>query len=779
MAISQADITAIVDGLKNTFLGPSAKPTNETPTERASRARNEQILKDNSSALKYLKDTLRKNNSLIENMNYITKASNKVFNEAVDSMSDLKSLEKLPDNFKKIMERSGSSLIKSMAQSADTIEGMFASQQKIEKLPQVKELMQAFVDGSETLHSLQVKIEDLGYTQEEAESIVKRFNSAIISSEHEIKKNTASIALGQKTVDGFDEEIRIANDGVRKFGSTVETETKHFKELGSTVKSLTGLLAKELFDAAQASMRFGSEFNLIRSRLAGMAPEDYSQMQAENRQAINALTGNFNEFDSLISKSNLEMIQYTGSLKDSSKLIGSLITTSRLIGNAGIETDKFVESQKKMFTSFNRQLSMTSDEFAAMNDRLIQDSDIRGVLYRQSEQERQAHFEDLQMQVKTYRTWGLLQDQAESLAKTMDRMAGRDAKTRMKEAARLRSVMGAIGMAQEGARAQALILKGSRRTGAETEELAGIRKSANEVVSGLMGDTFANELLISAMIQKASLEELLGPNSIMVNALLGKGAAAKNPIADAAEAWMSNIDVLGIKGSEIINTITGFKEVLISFLGSSFIAGLVTAFTVSSFGRGLVGLAKKGGSMLAGGVGRTGVAMGATSRLGALAAGGTGITAAAMMGKDVYDLATGETTNENMYAVGGGLIGGAIGLVGGPIGAAIGVAAGNYIGEKIGKYLDSLDEPSTELAKMQKDQNDKLIAAMEKMQDAIESGNEVAIATAQNTLQTQLAIINQTKSQTENAEKAREQEKTKLRQLYIHSSRSVSTTSPR
>jgi len=96
-------------------------------------------------------------------------------------------------------------------------------------------------------------------------------------------------------------------------------------------------------------------------------------------------------------------------------------------------------------------------------------------------------------------------------------------------------------------------------------------------------------------------------------------------------------------------------------------------------------LGPSGGAAIAG--------MGGVARVGGMALrAAPGIGAAAMVGKDVYDLATGEVTGGNIGGVAGGVIGGAVGLLGGPLGVALGATAGNYIGEQIGEWFDKRPE---------------------------------------------------------------------------------------
>jgi len=765
MAITPADLEDFARVLKGAMKTSNLGDTIQTPSQRAEKSKEQKILKDNSSALNFLKEALKKNSDILSNMSNITKASNKVFQDAVDSASSLKELNKLPEHFKRAMDRSSSTLLKGMTGSVETLEDMFTGQAKIEKLPEVKALMQSFVDGEMSMMKLEAHIETLGYSAEDAAKIVGKFGPTVAGADGYISKYSKATNIAQKTVDNFDNEIREANDSVRKFGDSVSASDSRLKSLGKSAASLAVLLGKELFSAAEASMKFGAELSLVQSRLAGMAPEEFAQMQAENRQAINALTGGFNEFDTILSSSNKQLLLYTGSLKDSSKLVANMITTSRMLGDSTVDTNKFVQSQSAAFKSFNRQLSMTADEFASMNDRLIQDSDVRATLYKMGEKERVQHFQGLQMQVKTYRSWGLLQGQAEELAKSMERAAGMGAKERLKMAARQRAVMGAFGMGGVGAEAQKIRIKGARATPEEQARLAEINKQFADVVSKKMGDSFQSELLTQTMLQKAQLDDTFGPKGTMANTVLAAGAQQTGKMEDAVGKWTSKVG-----GDKIVQAITDLKQTLVSFLGSSFIAALVGALAISNFGKGLMNLVGKGGGSLLSGlkglVSGEGASMLGTAARGAARFAGPA-AAVGVVGKDVYDLATGDTSNENKYGVGFGVAGGIIGAFGGPVGIAIGASLGNVVGNEIGKYLDSLDKPTNDVAAKQMAQAEQLEATMADLKDAIEHNNKAAMETAINTAKTQMAILDQTASQKDEAQKTRDETKTNQRQVLI------------
>lgn len=174
--------------------------------------------------------------------------------------------------------------------------------------------------------------------------------------------------------------------------------------------------------------------------------------------------------------------------------------------------------------------------------------------------------------------------------------------------------------------------------------------------------------------------------------------------------WAKSIGALGFntiailantrvhaKGSGIIGgALSGFKNVF-GKLGGLLRGGGAAAASMGGYAAmpgAITSGAAGASSMLAGGgtaaasgaagAGIMGKMGGALAGIGKLAG---GVGAAALVGKDVYDLATGDTSGENIGALLGSVVGGAIGLVGGPMGVAAGASIGNMAGQWIGGKL--------------------------------------------------------------------------------------------
>lgn len=138
------------------------------------------------------------------------------------------------------------------------------------------------------------------------------------------------------------------------------------------------------------------------------------------------------------------------------------------------------------------------------------------------------------------------------------------------------------------------------------------------------------------------------------------------------------------------------------FKGIKSILGLAKGGSVAS---DLIG-GKKGGMLSKLWKGAKGLGKGAL-RLGGTVAGG--LVSGAMIGKDIYDVATakeGQAKKEDIGGIGGGVTGAVVGGIIGSIvpgagtmlGAAIGAGIGNWVGELIGESMDEADAEKAAIA---------------------------------------------------------------------------------
>lgn len=464
-------------------------PTNTEETRRneAERLRQELASKSFESTAKELSRLYKGTQTLTGNLGSQLKYSSDLILKSIESAESLKELEKLPKQFQKALRKSTNETDQAVADSIQTIEDVLRLQARIKNLKAFKDLTAQYKETNEILPDFNERIVELGYSMEDTKK-----------SNEELDQEIAKLA---KTMGDA------SNDIMRS--SKISEALK--QSLGAFLGAGTAL-GKNLLTAAKAAMKYGSSVDLVDSKLLGMTNEVYSEFIASNRQTIAAMGGSQDKFNEVIEANTKRIIWFTGDLADASRATASIAKTYQMLGTETDSLSTFMKNQTKMFGKFNRAFSMTGEQFAEMNSVLTEDINVRSNIYRLNQQQRQAYFEDLQLTYESLRLKGLEHDAALRMVQTLNEMGGAKAKDRMKQAARIQAVMGAAGMAPQGARA-AELLRGGLRTEAAKSEFAEIMKQANLAVGQQM-QGLGGELVFGQMVE--GISQFLGPTSEFV-----------------------------------------------------------------------------------------------------------------------------------------------------------------------------------------------------------------------------------------------------------------------
>lgn len=267
--------------------------------------------------------------------------------------------------------------------------------------------------------------------------------------------------------------------------------------------------ANALADSAISAARTGTQMEYFDAMIRGMTPEELNELQAEYRQTIASSNISFEEFNARIARSQWGLSQYTGSLRDAARMNAQAAHQAALLGAS---QEEYTNRQQEQFKRLNKGLSVTVEEFMSLNETLMNSESVQSQLYRVNNRQRQAYIQDLQMTYERLRVNGLMAEQAERMLETFEAIGAKSPKERLKEAAKLQAVMGAMGMGAQGAEARQLMMGGLRGEG-EKARFGEIMRDANIRIGERMSQGFASELLSAQMIQTAGLEQYLGPNS--------------------------------------------------------------------------------------------------------------------------------------------------------------------------------------------------------------------------------------------------------------------------
>lgn len=294
------------------------------------------------------------------------------------------------------------------------------------------------------------------------------------------------------------------------FADTVRGMSNKLAQFGVVVSGLTHAFG----EAARPAFRFGTEIgDSLTAFMAGMNPEEMAQNMAEYRQTINASGMGMDGFRDVTEKGTLALSGWTGELRDAVRVQASAFGMAQRFGAANqSQIQSFMDTQVRTFKQFNSVFSMTAEEFVAMNKQLESSQSVNEQIYRLNRQQRVQHAQEIQQTVLRLRTMGLMQEQAMKVVDAMAAIGAKSPKERMKEAAKLQAVGGALGFGQAAEEMATIMRRGMRGEG-DYERFAELQKEAQSAVGAKMGQGFASEMMTAQMLESTGLEQLLGPKS--------------------------------------------------------------------------------------------------------------------------------------------------------------------------------------------------------------------------------------------------------------------------
>lgn len=497
-------------------------------------------------------DILRVNKKIANDLKNRPAEAEKVVKSTVSRLADkLAGIKELPEHFKDAMEASGSVYLERIAGEIETLADVQSAQKSFGSMQNIGPIIDEFIRGEDAFETTFQKIMELGLTAEEASAVLQPFGEIQQDNNGKIKKNSKNLVFASRMLDQFETETKVAGDALHDFGDQVDSAKEQRSKLskaGNKLKQVfyglsgAGML---LLDNLRSSAKFGADLDIFGANIRGMQMGEWAETLADSRRAVLSLSGGLEQFEGIVSAgAAMSLTAFTGDLGEATKGLVDMTMNSRMMGDSAIDSADFVSGQTAMFKQLHNTLAMTIQDFTQLNRELLNDVDVRNLMIRMTGTERRQKFEQLQQDYKYYSAQGLLHDQAVSLAKTMDRMAGKDPRERMKEAARMSAVMSAVGMdTKKAGRAQELIVKGGRRTGEETQELVMLTKEVNALIQEQKGDSLAGEMAAAALVERAGIAERLATSDDL---LMAEGQVAdKNVQAQMANQKSLAKQILG------------------------------------------------------------------------------------------------------------------------------------------------------------------------------------------------------------------------------------------
>lgn len=543
----------------------------------------------------------------------------------------------------------------------------------------------------ETVDDLNVFLEKRAELEKEAYELK---NAMIHGERLNAAEHQQTLSAVENKLKKMDKALHNTNNQIQEYTVTWKEAGQNVKEFGTSLAavgaSIAGL-ASATKSVAQPFLKYGTGVEAtLTSFTAGMNPEQMAMHLAENRRSMNAMGLSMDDFRAITEQGNEALTTFTGDLGTSTKLQAQTMEIAQRFGASDV--DEFMNRQVDTFKRFQKAFSMTGEQFMEMNKQLRDSSAVNKQIYKLDVTKRaQAHQDNL-MALQYLRTQGLLQEQAMAVVEAMAEIGGMKAKDRIKQAAKLQAVGGAMGFGGEASEAATIMRRNFTQDG-DRERFAQLQSTMQERTGSFMSQGLPFEMMAQTMIEKTGLESMLGENSKF--ATLNTEQTMR--LGNIEDVMHTNNELYGSGVALADQTLNFIQSPLFKLIGAiSATVGSILAAIVTGKVMGRA-LGKKGrGGKLSGKLdaadkwtkAKTGGKMG----LKALGRVGGPLIAGGMIAKDVVDAVNGDTSNANTGALVGSVLGGAVGLIGGPMGAALGAGLGNWAGEAIGGWFDRREE---------------------------------------------------------------------------------------
>lgn len=351
----------------------------------------------------------------------------------------------------------------------------------------------------------------------------RRLNAVTATTQRELRRARAALGqLGQTTTLNTDilvKEVRQHEDNLDTLEKARNVREKMIGTLKSTIKSLTdfsvasNLLTysfKTLYSEVQNSYAYQTrifsdwqgELKNVRTQLH-LTGAEAQQLDIANRRVINASGGVYEVFKNLAETKDA-FFELTGSYPAAAQAVMSLNAAFRQAG-VDLEGAQIARTSLDMtgdLQDLSRMTGKTTEEIIGMYSGLIQSEGMQQELLKVDEARRKAIIKDTLATIKHYTAAGKSIDATIQMVEAMKAFQAMSPRERLKEAAKARAIMGAMGV-QGGGRMMELMMKppGSLSP-ADQEEMAGYSGALSAKMQRQMGAGGARMFAAGAMMEQ-------------------------------------------------------------------------------------------------------------------------------------------------------------------------------------------------------------------------------------------------------------------------------------
>lgn len=383
-------------------------------------------------------------------------------------------------------------------------------------------------------------------------------------------------------------------------------------------KVITGLkyMGKEFAKHAENEQRFAQQAAVADAGWVsgmldmGISQIEYMKLLKETRVEGLAAASAGVDFRKSLEESQNSLIYLTANTEEAAKVSGMFHKNMARMGVSQDQLGDAVLQQTAMYKNNYRALGYTAEQFAALSEELINDQGMRSTLINLQEKERKQYILGIQQRMTEYQTMGYTIERAKELQKTFQALGEMSPKERMKQAAKKRAMMGAMGMGAEGAELMDLEIRYKTMSAADKlvaeKRMAEIQAQGAKALGEMTGAgaTIGQSMAMQMMAQKTGFDNV----AKTFEKETGKGIKFDEKLRDNTSE-ISRISALILKamnfwggaeqsalGSLLTNTLKGLAGLgatIVAAVGIGKIAGSIGKMG----GKAKGGVAKMGGKL--------------------------------------------------------------------------------------------------------------------------------------------------------------------------------------
>lgn len=506
------------------------------------------------------------------------------------------------------------------------------------------------------------------HTQEYIDTIKQVNEAAREAEEASDKSSNALNNLNQKT-GKFSRGVDLAKASVRLFGAALSAQagqiTAQYRAAGGVVEGSGNLFVDLLKQQTDAIKQ-------------GVSGEELAAESKAHRQTINAMGGTSQALEQL----GPSLTQFRALTGDASQGLKETLASSRDLAKRGIKPSavamaSYVQDQVQL-TKYTGLSGQAARDFY---NTVAEDVESIDILRSAREGERDAILRSQRALIQQALASGMSAEQAQNAAKMLNKMVAAKPLDRLKQAAKVRALGAAMGVAGSEEAAQA-ITAGKRATPEQTAALQQFNQNMANTMDKAAGQGLGTELFATQLADKLGLEEQYGKGSPFSTTLGDSLKPTESAITNFHNTFKEKFGEL-ISG---VSVLSGAFGVITSgkFWGGAIAAALGVALFSGKLGGGL----GRGAGPLTGGLG-TGSGGGVLKRAAgwggkALLRGGAGflVGEGAELGANTLKESGHEKLGAGTSVLGKtasyALMGSALGPLGALAGGALGLGMGLY-----------------------------------------------------------------------------------------------------